>query len=311
MRLSKSKSRPNKIPKPPVPCAEWTFSALGTQWWIGVYEPLRADIITRLKKTIAERIELFDRTYSRFRPDSLVARIANNSGTYRLPPDGARLFALYRRLYKLSNGLVTPLIGQVLADAGYDAHYSFTPGALTKPLPWDDVLAVHDNILVARQPILLDVGAAGKGYLVDIVSELLARNGVARFCVDASGDLRCHRLQGPLRIGLEHPSNPDQVIGIADLQHGALCGSAGNRRAWGAYHHIINPQTLESVRNVRAVWTTARNALVADGLATALFFVPPERLTPHFRFSYCMIYGNGTVQMSKHFPATLFTTRDA
>lgn len=307
MHLSKSKSRPSKTPSPPVPCVEWTFSALGTQWWIGVYEPLRANILIHLKKIIAERIELFDRTYSRFRPDSLVARIANKAGTYRMPPDGARLFAFYRRLYKLSNGLVTPLIGQVLVDAGYDAHYRFTPRALTKPPLWDDVLAIHDTILVAKQPILLDVGAAGKGYLVDIVSELLARNGVTQFCVDASGDLRSQGLQGPLRIGLEHPDNPDQVIGVANLQHGAICGSAGNRRAWGVYHHIINPQTLESVRNVRAVWTTAHSTLIADGLATALFFVPPDCLASHFRFSYCIVYGNGTVHMSKRFPATLFT----
>src|SRR5581483_6494973 len=261
MHSSKSKSRPNKPSKLPVPCFDWTFSALGTKWWIGIYEPLRAAAIAHLKKTITERIELFDRTYSRFRPDSLVAHIARKAGTYRLPPDAAPLFAFYRRLYELSDGLVTPLIGQVLVEAGYDANYSLMPRILRRPIRWDDAFTIHDQTLVAKQSILLDVGAAGKGYLVDIISELLVREGVLQFCVDASGDLYCQNLQGALRIGLEHPDNPEQVIGIADLQHGALCGSAGNRRAWRAHHHIINPQTLEPVRNVRAVWTAAQNAL--------------------------------------------------
>lgn len=49
---------------------------------------------------------------------------------------------------------------------------------------------------------MIDVGAAGKGYLVDIVSEILRQAGHTRFVVDAGGDLR-HAGEHGLHVGLE------------------------------------------------------------------------------------------------------------
>jgi thiamine biosynthesis lipoprotein len=214
---------------------------------------------------------------------------------------------MYRQLYEVSDGLVTPLIGQVLSDAGYDADYSLKPGTISMPLAWDDVLQLDDTTLTTSRPVLLDFGAAGKGYLVDIISELLQQQSIQRFCVDAGGDMRCSRLAQPLRIGLEHPDDPSQAIGIATISSGAICGSAGNRRAWGSYHHIMNPHTLQPVNQIKATWVTAQDTLTADGLATALFFVPAERLQQHFSFAHCVVYSDNTVQCSADFPAEIFS----
>jgi thiamine biosynthesis lipoprotein len=289
------------------PQHEWSFSAIGTEWWVGIYERVSSTELERLHELVDARIDVFDRTYSRFRADSLITHISEQAGTYELPPDSERLFGFYRQLYDATDGLVTPLIGQVLADAGYDAHYSLKPGVLKQPPKWDDVLTVRGRVLTAAQPILLDVGAAGKGYLVDLVGELLLGEGISKFCVDAGGDLRASNLDEPLRIGLENPHNTDEVIGIALVQDGALCGSAGSRRAWGEFHHIINPQTLAPAKEIQAVWTAAATGLEADGLATALFFAPPERLQRHFHFAYCMIGDDNTLQRSADFQAELFT----
>ncbi|MBV6760325.1 FAD:protein FMN transferase [Rhodococcus opacus] len=54
---------------------------------------------------------------------------------------------------------------------------------------------------------MTDVGAAGKGYLVDLVSRTLTEEGIDRFLVDASGDMR-HRGAEAVRVGLEHPGFP-------------------------------------------------------------------------------------------------------
>ena len=48
------------------------FEAIGTQWEIETPEPLGRP----WRRRILERIRQFDSTYSRFRPDSLVARVA-------------------------------------------------------------------------------------------------------------------------------------------------------------------------------------------------------------------------------------------
>jgi thiamine biosynthesis lipoprotein len=307
MPSSRSKAK-LRAPKQAIqPTHHWTFDAIGTKWWIGIYQPLSHAVLSEVQTTIQERIETFDKTYSRFRDDSLVSRIAQKAGRYELPHDSQALFTLYRQLYDSSDGLVTPLIGQVLSDAGYDAVYSLQPGELATPPAWDDVMTYRDSVLITTWPVLLDFGAAGKGYLVDIIAELLQAAGISKFCIDGSGDVRCQGLNTPLTIGLENPHNPNEAIGTAQLYNQAICGSAGNRRAWGNYHHIMNPQSLSAVQEVRAVWAVAETALVADGLATALFFVDPQKLQADFDFACCVVYDDSTARCSPNFPGELFS----
>ena len=61
-------------------------------WEIDTAHPLEATVLTDVEQRVAE----FDRVYSRFREDSLVARIAAQPGSYQFPPDAGPLFALYR-----------------------------------------------------------------------------------------------------------------------------------------------------------------------------------------------------------------------
>ena len=55
-------------------------------------------------------------------------------------------------------------------------------------------------------------------------------------------------------MGLESPSASDDVIGIISLEDHFLACSAGTRRAWGAHHHLIDPHTGESAREVAATY---------------------------------------------------------
>lgn len=56
----------------------------------------------------------------------------------------------------------------------------------------------------------------------------------------------------------------------------ALACSAGTRRRWGAHHHLIDPHTGESAREVVASYIESRTASVADMYATALSVMPWE-----------------------------------
>ena len=233
--------------------------------------------------------------------------MARAPGRYQLPPDAQPLFDLYEQLYGLSGGAVTPLVGQLLADAGYDAAYSLQPGSLRQTPRWPDVLAYDFPYLTLARPALLDVGAAGKGYLVDIISALLDHDGITAYCVDAAGDMR-HRASRdyPLEVGLEHPDNPAQVIGVAQLSNQSLCGSAGHRRAWAGFTHIIDPRTSSSPTHIKALWVTAATTLLADALTTALYFMPPQTLAEIYNFDYAILYKDYSLEYSHGFPATFY-----
>ncbi|NYF09721.1 thiamine biosynthesis lipoprotein [Leifsonia sp. AK011] len=280
-----------------------TFEAIGTQWQIDSTEPLG----DALELLIRERIAEFDLAYSRFRDDSLVSQLRRASGSIKLPDDAAPLFDLYRRLYDLTGGAVTPLVGASLEQLGYDSTYRLRPEGPARPaLAWEEAIAWDGETLTAHRPVTVDVGAAGKGYLVDIVGGILAHHGHEEFIVDAGGDMLRHG-PGTIRVGLEHPTDPTRAIGVVELGTGAICASATNRRAWGeGLHHVIDPVTGLPTRSVLATWALASTALEADGLATALFFTSPERLASEFHFQYVIVDSTGRVTYSPDLSGEMF-----
>jgi len=267
---------------PPVEAADRhvvAFEAIGTRWSVTTGSPLDTALLGAVHRTIDD----YDRVFSRFRPDSTVMAAARAPGIFPLPAEtAAPLLALYDRLAALTEGAVSPLVGASLEHLGYDAGYGLRPLPGYLPAPrWDEVCDWDGERLTTRAPVVIDVGAVGKGQLVDLVAGVLERAGVTRFTVDAGGDLR-HRGAAPaLRVGLEHPGRADgrTVVGVVEVEDGAVCGSAPNRRTWGdGVHHVLDARTGAPTRGVAATWGVARSAMLADAAATALFFVPPERL---------------------------------
>jgi thiamine biosynthesis lipoprotein len=277
------------------------FEAIGTHWKIDLPD----SVPVSLQQVILDRIEVYDRVYSRFRTDSTIWKLSQAGGVLHLDQQGKALFTLYKSLYDLSDGLVTPLIGQTLAQVGYDHHYSFIPSTITSPPAWEEILELSDDQLLLKRPFLIDTGAAGKGQLIDIVSGLIEEQGIETYIVDAGGDIR-HYTGTEGRIGLEHPDDSTKVIGVTVLHQASICGSAGNRRTWGNYHHVFHPKTLTSVNSVLATWVIAETTMLADGLSTALFFVEPERLTAHFDFAYVILYPDYSVKYSKNFQGEIY-----
>lgn len=273
------------------------FEALGTLWI------LEGDILPQTLRQVKKRIAEFDRNYSRFREDSLVSRMSKKAGQYKLPPDAKKLFDFYEELYTLTQRRVTPLVGSLLEEAGYDSTYSFHTRLLHQPPDWKESVDYSFPYITLKKPALLDFGAAGKGYIVDLIGETLEENGISSFCINAGGDILTRG--EPWTIGLEDPEREGVILGTLELENAALCGSAPNRRKWGRYHHIIDPVTLRSPNHLQAVWVKAKTALQADGFSTALFFVNPTTLRQATMMDY-MIIKDENITMSQGFCADLF-----
>ena len=279
----------------------WRFDAIGTLW----------EIASSRELTDQERagtmavIDRFDREWSRFRPDSLV-RSLGEGGSAPLPSDAALMLDAYRELSDATAGAVNPLVGGSLAALGYDASISLIPSdPRPAPTDWRSILG-WDGRLSLAEPAIIDVGALGKGRLVDLVQQALA--GVAGdLVVDASGDLAVRG--AGVRVGLEHPFDPTRAIGVATIRDQALCASAINRRAWGdGLHHVLDARTGAPVRTWAATWAIGQDALHADAAATALFFDGGTRLADAWGIHWVRMSTDGRVQRSADCPVELFTT---
>lgn len=278
-----------------------TFDALGTRWRIDTPGALGDVTLARVRAVVEE----YDRVWSRFRPDSVVTRIAREGGTHVLPAHAADLLDLYDVLDARTSGAMTPLVGASLERLGYDAAYRLRPVGPPLAAP-RGVLDRAGATVTARRPVLLDVGAAGKGQLVDLVAAELRVCGVGEYLVDAGGDM-LHRGPHAVRVGLQVPADPSRVLGVVDLRDGALCASALDRRAWGdGLHHVLDARTGTPVRGVEATWVVAGGAMVADALATALFLVGPDALRSVAPHTYVQLRSDHSVRYAPDLPGRVF-----
>lgn len=293
----------------------WSFEAIGAPWRIDVTPgPEGAGARAEDRLAIDERIERFDRDWSRFRTDSLVSTIAREGGNHTLPAEAADLFALYRGLYTASAGRISPLVARSLDQLGYDANYRLTPAGDPIAAPdWESSIALHTGAagevtLDAPTPVSLDIGAAGKGLLVDLVGAILAERGAAATIVDASGDLRAWG-ETSIRVGLENPANTELVVGVVEVRPGrSLAASAPQRRQWGPeLHHLIDATTgRPTAGDIIATWAVAETAMLADGIATALFVTEPEALTDRFAVDWVRMHADGRLTSSPGWEGELF-----
>lgn len=301
MQLKKLKHR--QVPKKQK--IRFNFEAIGTSWVIDIFESSKPKNRIILKK-IREEINEFDLIFSRFRTDSLVSKMAGQTGNYRIPKKYLPILELYLNLYRKTRGALTPLIGNVLEDAGYDASYSLKPKTIRPILNWEESLEFNLPNIKIKKPVTLDFGAGGKGFLVDIIGKLLEDSEFFSYCIDAGGDILFKTEdEKPIKVGLENPNNTSQVIGAVEIINQSICGSAGNRRKWLEFHHIFNPQTLKPVDDILSVWVIAKSALLADTLSTCLFLTDPA-LLKEFHFEYLILFPDYSIKTSDNFSAQIY-----
>ncbi|MBT1167036.1 FAD:protein FMN transferase [Bifidobacterium simiarum] len=135
--------------------------ALGTGIIVSGSQPIPPDLHDRM----AQSIERFEATFSRFRSDSLIGRIANGNvgncnvgGSFDFPdPQTAEaLFTLYDRLFAVTGGAMDPTVGEELTRLGYGADLTFSmdgPGPIVT-LP--DQPALPDRVTQPNQTDLPD-----------------------------------------------------------------------------------------------------------------------------------------------------------
>lgn len=285
------------------------FESMGTSWEVTIWGPLSPSALSHIKTVVIHYCNSFDTLYSRFIENSFVCELSQKTGVQTVPQDFVYMLQLYDKLYKLSRGKCTPLVADTLSDLGYGMDY------LLKALPQDkvrkvpalpNVLRIIDNTHIElSKKVTIDIGAVGKGYVVDAVAAILEESGVHVYLVNGSGDIR-YKGDTAIKVGLEHPLEANKVVGVVNFTSGAMCSSAGNRRAWGGIHHIIDPDTHKSPEDIIATWVVADTAALADGLATALFLVPPEHFNKDFVFEYLLLNKNFEVIRSKGFHAELY-----
>ena len=133
------------------------------------------------------------------------------------------------------------------------------------------------TVRFSKKGVLIDLGGIAKGYAVDRSIELLEDMGIAHALVTAGGDSRMigDRWGRPWTIGVRDPRQADKVVGKIPLLDVALSTSGDYERFFVEdgvrYHHIIDPLSGDSARELQSVTVIGPDATTTDALSTSVF----------------------------------------
>mgnify|MGYP001306441311 CR=1 FL=1 len=231
------------------------------------------------------RIDLLERRWSRFRPDSEVSMLnAARGAPVVVSEDTSLLVARSLQAWRATAGRFDPSVHDAVVAAGYDAARaggpSHAPGP-ARPAPGLADVAVDESTGLVWLPdgLHLDPGAIGKGLAADLVVEELLAEGVDGVCVNLGGDLRVAGT--PPRgdawsVRVDDPRDRSRELTRLPVADGGVATSGRLDRAWlrngRPAHHLIDPSTGEpATTDVVAVTAVAATAWWAEVVATWAF----------------------------------------
>lgn len=220
-----------------------------------------------------------------FDPTSELARL-NRDGRLLAPSrDLVTLVTHALALAETSAGAFDPTV-QPLWAVRKAAAGRPSPAALAATLALVDHRAVACSdamIAFARPGMAMTLNALAQGHATDRVAAVLAERGIDHAFLD-TGELgaRGARPDGRAwRVAIADPRRRDGAIGAIDLaSRRFVATSADDRAAFTAdrlEHHIVEPWSGRSPRELAEVVVVAGSGLVADGLSTTLMVMGPTR----------------------------------
>jgi thiamine biosynthesis lipoprotein len=134
---------------------------------------------------------------------------------------------------------------------------------------------------LAENGMAVDLGGIAKGYALDCAAEAMRRSGATGGMIDLGGNILAFG-QGPHRqVGIVDPTNTDHLLATVPLVDASAATSGQYEKfltiEGRSYGHILDPRTGWPVPPGVSATVVARQAILADALATAAVVLGMER----------------------------------
>jgi thiamine biosynthesis lipoprotein len=266
---------------------------MGTLVRVVVYTPDEHSA-RRAFRAAFDRIAALDHTLSDYRPDSELKQLASQAAGQAVPvsPDLFAVLHAAQDLAQVTGGAFDVTQGPVIQlwrDARRTGRSPDQP-ALQEAAGRSGFGKVildqaQHTVTLAVSGMALDVGGIGKGYAASEALEVVAALGVRSALVAVSGDLAFSDAppgQRGWRVSI-HSGDPSEapVAQALELTHAAVSTSGNSAQHVDIdgrrYSHIINPAAGHGLLDDLTVAIIASHGLEADGLATAVSVLGPDR----------------------------------
>jgi thiamine biosynthesis lipoprotein len=254
------------------------WKAMGSPCELRLYGGAEAE---RAAHAAIAEVARLEAKYSRYREDSLAARINRSAGDPRgveVDDETARLLDYAALAWRESGGRFDVTSGILRRAWNFKAGRLPSQGELAALLPligWDQVAWRAPRIALPRAGMEIDFGGYVKEYAADLAAAKCRELGVRHGLVDLGGDLVAvgpHPDGRPWRIGVRDPRAPARALAYVALRSGGIATSGNYERCMIVdgvrYGHILDPTSGWPVSGLASVTVAADACLVAGTLTT-------------------------------------------
>jgi thiamine biosynthesis lipoprotein len=246
----------------------------------------------QLFQKLWHEIFTFERSFSRFLPGSELSQFNRQAGSRQfISPEFRQLLLASQAMAKLTGDLYNPFILPALQRAGY--KNSALPGyendevddhSIKRIVP-NNRLEIGDDYASIPYGTALDMGGIGKGYLANLLADLLDQEDVAGYWLSLGGDMVMqgfdeHNKPWQTTIQSAYETNKNAPLLVQHNGQRLAVATSGTMRrpkqqsGKKPWHHLIDPRTGQPAdTDVIMATVVDDSCLYADVLASCAVIV--------------------------------------
>ena len=242
---------------------------------------------------------------------------ANHSGgqPVTVSEETAEIISFALEMAQRTGGALDPTIYPVLTAWGFTTDSKQVPSQqqiaqLLEQVGYDRI-QINGSELTVPDGMELDLGAVGKGYTADLVTEILRRHGVTSALISLGGNIQAigSRPDGSdWRLGIRAPWESGN-LGVLTVSDAAVVTSGGYENYFddeqgNIYWHILDPSTgYPADSGLQSVTIVGREGRMCDALSTALFVMGAQSAEQYWRenggFEMLLVTDSGEILITE------------
>lgn len=263
-----------------------TSWALGTQVQLTVFHNEAKAANRALDEAFAE-LSRVEAVMSLYRPDSEICRL-NRTGRLDTPhPYMIKVLETANRVSKQTDGAFDITVQPLYQLYARYKEAGTLPGetdiaAVLKRIGWQRVELTENSVLLKGEGTEITLNGIAQGFAADAVGSVLTAHGIRHALID-TGEVNAvggHAERENWTVGIKHPRQENGLLALAQLNGRCLATSGDYETRFGTgyeSHHLLDPHTGHSPRELSSVSVAAPSALEADALSTAVFLTGLDR----------------------------------
>ena len=168
--------------------------ALGTSYSVTYLSPsLKAEV---LQREIDSVIDLMNASMSTYLEDSAISKINRGDSLIQVDEHFEKVYAMASEVWEKTQGYFDPTVGALVNAYGFGPDTSFTPiseeqrDEILIYTGWNKTKLTPKKTVRKEHPqVYFDFNALAKGYVVDVIADLLRENGSTSFLVEIGGEI--------------------------------------------------------------------------------------------------------------------------